>query len=102
MERPCAGRVFGGSQDAGEPRGVERRGRGPELRDVDVQTLKVLRPRDDGQGARSILRHGAVTVRQLHVVRLLERAVRRRVSVPPPRVLCQLLFVIVYNKSISA
>lgn len=81
VERPSAGRVFGGAQDAGEPRGVERRGGGLELGDVDVQTVKVLRPRDDGQSARSVLRHGAVPVLQLHVVRLLERTVRRRVSV---------------------
>lgn len=59
---------------------MERRGRRPQLGAVDVQADQVLRPGDRGQGARSVLRHGAVHVLKLHDDRLLERPNHWRVS----------------------
>lgn len=86
MERPTSPRVVcvptagNGRHAGGGSTGVERRGRRPELGAVDVQADQVLRPRDRGQGTRSVFRHGAVHVLQLHDDRLLERPNRRRVS----------------------
>lgn len=86
MERSTSPRVVcvpatgDGRHAGGGTTGVERRGRRPELGAVDVQADQILRPGDRGQGARSILRHGAVHVLQLHDDRLLERPNCRRVS----------------------
>jgi len=78
----CPGAVVGGSaEDAGEPRGVERRGRGSELRVPHVQTVQVRGPGNGGQGTRTVLQHGTDFVLQLHDHRLLERSDGGRVSV---------------------